>query len=59
VIDFVLEPELEALRDRVRSFVRDVVIPAEGGMCPDMDSTSRCDPSFRRRRVVPASSPLK
>ncbi|HWI74687.1 MAG TPA: acyl-CoA dehydrogenase family protein [Baekduia sp.] len=29
MIDFTLEPELEALRDRVRAFVRDVVIPAE------------------------------
>jgi acyl-CoA dehydrogenase len=29
VIDFALEPEVEALRDRVRAFVADVVIPAE------------------------------
>lgn len=29
MIDFSLEPELEALRTRVRSFVTDVVIPAE------------------------------
>jgi acyl-CoA dehydrogenase len=29
VIDFALEPELVALRDRVRAFIRDVAIPAE------------------------------
>jgi acyl-CoA dehydrogenase len=29
MIDFGLEPELESLRDRVREFVRDVVIPME------------------------------
>jgi acyl-CoA dehydrogenase len=29
MIDFTLEPEVEALRDRVRAFVADVVIPAE------------------------------
>jgi acyl-CoA dehydrogenase len=29
VIDFSLDPELEALRDRVTTFVHDVVIPAE------------------------------
>jgi acyl-CoA dehydrogenase len=29
MIDFAIDPELEALRERVRAFVRDVVIPAE------------------------------
>jgi acyl-CoA dehydrogenase len=29
VIDFSMEPELEELRDRVRAFIADVVIPAE------------------------------
>jgi acyl-CoA dehydrogenase len=29
MIDFTLDPEVEEIRDRVRAFVRDVVIPAE------------------------------
>jgi acyl-CoA dehydrogenase len=34
-IDFSLSPELEAIRDRVRDFVENVVRPAEAGIRED------------------------
>jgi acyl-CoA dehydrogenase len=43
VIDFTIEPEVVELRDRVRAFVRDVVIPAE-----QRDTTGHgLDPALR------------
>jgi acyl-CoA dehydrogenase len=53
VIDFSLEPEVEELRQRVRAFVRDVVIPAEARDVPThgLDEGLRAELQAEARRA--------
>ena len=50
-IDFTLSPELEAIRDRVRTFINEVVKPGEAAIeGHQFERRRRLPPAARRRR---------